>query len=66
MSEDKYAELVRLVSRLHAYGGMSHTPFCAKFSFSRDATDGTLTAFPCDCGIEAIFEHITVKPSGDT
>lgn len=61
---DQYAELVRLISRLHAYGGLSHTLFCAKFAASQDNPSGAWdaeTAFPCDCGLEAIFEHMRIK-----
>jgi hypothetical protein len=58
---DQYRELVRLISRVHAYGGLSHTPFCAKFAASQDAPQGAhdaQTAFPCDCGVDEIFSHM--------
>lgn len=52
--------LASLVARLHAHGGISHAIFCAKFSHSDDSTESP-TAFPCDCGLEEIFRHITVS-----
>ena len=63
-----YDELVSLISRVHAYGGLSHTPFCAKFALSQDNPTGAWdaeTAFPCDCGVEAIFDHMR-HPQRDT
>lgn len=63
-AEERYQELRRLISRVHAYGGLSHTPCCAKFAMSQDNPDGAWdaeTAFPCDCGLEAIFAHINIK-----
>lgn len=59
--EERYRELRGLISRVHAYGGLSHTPFCAKFAASQDNPQGpwdAQTAFPCDCGVDAIFGHM--------
>ena len=61
---ERYGALVRLVGRLHANGGISHAVMCAKFCHSEDATE-VPTAFPCDCGLEEIFRHITVPQPED-